>query len=747
MEVVNHQMDKKPINMLKHKRQQQLPLSSDMQRIIDAQHNDPFCILGPHVDSQNTEICVFIPNAKQVTVVETNSVMQRVAESDIFTVSMTADAKKNLPEHYQLRWVDGNNTEHTQYDPYSFAPQVSEYDLHLYGEGKHWHAWHWLGAQLHQCDGIDGVLFAVWAPNATRISVIGDFNQWDGRRHPMRMCANSGVWELFIPGLVDGDSYKFELLAKDGKLLHKSDPYAKRFEFSAGTANIVCAPSQYQWDDAHWLNQRREHDWLHSPLSIYEVHLGSWRRHEDGRYLNFRELALALVEHVEELGFTHIELMPVTEHPFYGSWGYQTIGYYSLTSHYGSADDFRYLVDLCHQHHIGIIMDWVPAHFPKDEHGLRNFDGSALYEHDDPRRAEHREWDTLIFNYGRHEVRNFLIANALYWLEEFHIDGLRVDAVASMLYLDYAREDDDWLPNEYGGRENLDAIEFLKQLNAVSHQKFPGTIMMAEESTDWPMVSRPTHLGGLGFSMKWNMGWMHDILDYMSLDPVYRQYSHNSLTFGVLYAYHENFILPFSHDEVVYGKRSLLYKMSGDEWQQFANLRLLYVFMYTFPGKQLIFMGNEFGQGPEWNHDKQLDWHVLDYPLHRGVMNLVSDITHLNKNQEALYKYDFEERGFSWIDCHDASQSILSYCRKSDNQNIIVILNFTPVIRSGYRIGVPEAGTYIELLNSDSEYYGGSNIGNYNGVNSDDQSWMGYPFSIVLDLPPLAGLVLIKRNS
>jgi len=718
-------------------------LSAELQAVRDARHADPFSVLGLHTENNHTIIRAFLPHTEFVKVIEMGTVLERIPGSDFFISEPITDS---LPEHYQLETTDSDDTRHQFYDPYCFAPQLSDFDIYLYGEGHHWRAWHWLGAHIHEVDDIEGVLFAVWAPNAERVSVVGDFNHWDGRCHPMRLREGSGVWELFIPGLVSGELYNFEVRTATGDILLKSDPYARQFESSSATANRIVPPSHYEWSDTHWLDQRQHHDWLHAPLSIYEVHLGSWQRDADNNMLSYRELAERLVEHVTYMGFTHVELLPIAEHPFYGSWGYQTTGYYAPCSRYGNEDDLRYLVDLCHQNNIGVIVDWVPAHFPKDAHGLARFDGTALYEHADPRRGEHRDWNTLIFNYGRHEVSNFLIANALYWLDEFHIDGLRVDAVASMLYLDFAREKDDWLPNREGGRENIEAVEFIKQLNIVSHEQFPGTIMMAEESTDWPMVSRRTDQGGLGFSMKWNMGWMHDVLDYMELEPVHRRYHHNKLTFGMMYNMNENFILPFSHDEVVHEKASLRYKMSGDEWQQFANLRLLYLLMYSHPGKQLLFMGNEFGQGSEWNHDQSLDWHLLDYPSHQGLMKLVSDLNHINRSHPALHYYDFEEQGFKWINCDDDAQSVLSFKRMSDDETVIIILNFTPVPRPGYRIGVDEAGHYSELLNTDSELYGGTNMGNHHGCQTNNQSWMDYPCSIAVDLPPLAGIIL-KRTT
>ncbi len=590
-------------------------------------------------------------------------------------------------------------------------------------------------------NGIEGTLFATWAPNAQRVSVVGNFNQWDGRCHPMRVRGNSGVWELFLPGLESGEPYKFEIKSRDADpIVLKSDPFGRQFEVRPNTASIIVGPDSYQWRDQKWTQRKQEIDWLHSPLSIYEVHLGSWRKDENGGFLNFRELAHQLVEYISETGFTHIELLPISEHPLDTSWGYQTTGYFAPTSRHGSADDFRYFVDYCHLHGIGVLLDWVPAHFPKDSHGLAQFDGSALYEHDDPKLGEHKDWGTNIYNYGRNEVKNFLLANALFWLEEFHIDGLRVDAVASMLYLDYSLESNEWVPNMYGGNENLEAVDFLRELNTITHDRHPGTLIIAEESTAWPQVSRPTWTGGLSFSMKWNMGWMHDTLSYLSKNPVHRHYHQDQLTFGMLYAFTENFVLPFSHDEVVHGKRSMINKMPGDEWQRFANLRLLYTYMFTFPGKKLLFMGCEFAQGEEWNADKALDWYVLDYPLHQGVKTLVSDLNHLYIDQKPLHRFDFDPQGFEWIDCNDAAKSILSYIRKSDDETIVVVLNFTPVPRHDYRIGVPKPGSYKEIINSDSAYYGGSNLGN-SQVEAESIPWMGHPYSISLTLPPLAGIV------
>ncbi|HFD92548.1 MAG TPA: 1,4-alpha-glucan branching protein GlgB [Gammaproteobacteria bacterium] len=714
-------------------------LSPDAEKILEARHHDPFAYLGRHQEGEQTVIRAFIPNTPAVTIVENGAPMQRLYHSDLFEWRGAGDA---LPAHYRFQWTDDAGVTHTRCDPYSFSPQLSDFDIHLFGEGNHLHAYRILGANIRTVEGIRGTLFATWAPNAERVSVVGDFNDWDGRCHPMRVRGGSGLWELFVPGLEDGALYKFEIRNRQsGAILLKADPYARRFELRPQTAAVVTAESDYQWQDGGWLEARRNNDWLHEPMTVYEIHPGSWQKEANGEFLNYRELAHRLVPYVKELGFTHIELLPITEHPFDGSWGYQTTGYYAPTSRFGTPDDFRYFVDHCHRNGIGVLLDWVPGHFPKDAHALAHFDGTALYEHEDPRRGEHRDWGTLIFNYGRNEVKNFLISSALYWLDEFHIDGLRVDAVASMLYLDYSREPGDWTPNIHGGNENLEALDFLRQLNELTHEHFPGTLTLAEESTSWPMVSRPTWLGGLGFSMKWNMGWMNDTLEYMSYDPIYRHYHHDKLTFSQLYAYSENFMLPFSHDEVVHGKNSLLYKMPGDEWQRFANLRLLYSYMYTHPGKKLLFMGCEFGQGREWDHESSLDWYLLDYPLHQGVKSVVTDLNRLYGSEPALYTYDFEMQGFEWIDCHDSSQSIISYLRRNGTHIVVVALNFTPVPRENYRLGVPYAGDYSEIFNSDSEYYGGSNMGNQGVLSAEPIPWMGRPYSICITLPPLACVI------
>jgi 1,4-alpha-glucan branching enzyme len=634
-------------------------------------------------------------------------------------------------------------------DPYRYGRVLTDFDLHLFGEGAHQRIFEKLGANRISVGTTIGVHFAVWAPTADRVSVIGDFNGWDGRIHPMRLLAPSGVWEIFIPDVPDGEKYKFEILTRQGELLQKSDPYGVAFELPPYTASVVRDISRYTWGDAAWMAARSSRgSWFAEPMAIYEVHLGSWARvpGEGNRFLTYRELAERLIPHVKTMGFTHIELMPVMEHPFSGSWGYQVLGFFAPTSRHGSPEEFKFFVDACHQAGIGVILDWVPGHFPKDAHGLARFDGTALYEHEDPRQGEHRDWGTLVFNYGRTEVRNFLLSNALFWLNEYHADGLRVDAVASMLYLDYSRPAGQWLPNQFGGRENLEAIAFLQQLNTLTHAQYPGSITAAEESTAFPGVTRPVHLGGLGFTYKWNMGWMHDMLDYARQDPVYRRWAHNLVTFSMLYAFTENFILPFSHDEVVHGKRAMLDKMPNDAWQKYATLRALYGFMYGHPGKKLLFMGNEFGQWREWNHDESLDWHLLDDPAHLGLMRYVQALNSLYNAEPALHQVDFDPAGFKWIDCADAEHSIVAFIRSSREGEIVVgILNFTPVPRADYRIGVPRAGYYAELINSDSTAYGGGDVGNAGGATTEPVAAHGFAQSIRLTVPPLACLFLKPR--
>ena len=719
-----------------------------LQRVLDAKHHDPFSFLGVHALDDQFILRVFNPHADQV-----------YANVDKKWVALSHTHRNGLFEYTSntaiptpcLLKVEIESTSFEMYDPYTFQSSITQDELYLHGEGKLNQAYRMMGAQTRSQQGVMGVRFAVWAPNAERVSVVGTFNQWDGRIHSMRAHGSSGVWEIFIPHLTTHDLYKFEIRNRhSGHIFVKTDPYGIEFEHKPGTAAKV-SQSQYQWSDSAWLKHREKNPWLYAPFNCYEVHLGSWQRNAQGHFLTYRELAQSLVPHVAEMGYTHVELLPITEHPLNESWGYQTTGYFGVTNRFGTPDDLRFLIDAFHQANIGVILDWVPGHFPKDDWALARFDGTALYEHEDPRLGEHQDWGTYIFNYGRNEVRNFLMSNAYYWLKEFHIDGLRVDAVASMLYLDYSRKAGEWLPNKYGGRENLDVIDFLKQMNMMVGEDFPGVLTIAEESTAWPAVSRPVYAGGLGFSMKWNMGWMNDTLAYMEENPIHRKYHHDKSTFGQLYAYSENFVLPFSHDEVVHGKRSLLDKMPGDAWQKFANLRLLMTLQATSPGKKLNFMGNEFGQGREWNVNTSLDWHLLedDYEgnaYHRGIQQLCKDLNYLYRDQNALHSLDFESKGFSWIDCHDADQSIISYIRRgTDDSFAIIVLNFTPVPRQAYRIGVPSEGNYHELFNSDAACYGGSNLGNNAGIQTEYVPWMNQQLSIVLTLPPLAGIILTLK--
>ncbi len=720
-------------------------LSNDISLLQRGQHHDPFAILGRH-GTDGSIVRAFMPTAEQVELPGIG-MLQRQQDTDLFELHLEQQQLQLLPAHYTLHWQEKDTDDwHQVVSPYSFAPVLGELDLHLFGEGRHHHMYRLLGAQLTEIDGVEGCFFAVWAPGVKRVSVVGNFNGWNGLRHPMRNRGTSGVWELFIPGLCAEDMYKFELLSRHGGIVLKSDPYARSMALRPDTASKICPHSRHQWQDSDWLTRRSSWQWQSQPVSIYEVHPGSWQRHADNSFINYRLFGEKLVEYVSDLGYTHIELMPVMEHPLDESWGYQVTGYFAPTARFGSADDLRYLIDLCHQHNIGVILDWVPGHFPKDEFALGRFTGEALYEHADPRRGEHRDWGTYIFDYGRNEVRNFLLTNAIYWFEEFHIDGLRVDAVASMLYLDYSREAGDWLPNKYGGRENLDAIDFLREMNAVIHRRFPGGLTIAEESTAWPMVSRPTDSGGLGFSMKWNMGWMNDTLSYMEHEPVHRRYHHEKLTFSQLYAYSENFVLPLSHDEVVHLKRSLLEKMPGDSWQKFANLRLLYFWQYMHPGKKLMFMAGEFGQWVEWSEAAPIDWALLQHANHRGIQSLVRDLNHHYRDLPALHMHDFDSTGFSWINCEDKDQSVIAFLRQDGSQHLVCILNFTPVVRENYRIGVPDAGRYRELINSDAGIYGGSNCGNAGIIQSEATATMGFAQSVNLTLPPLGGLLLQWSN-
>lgn len=729
---------------------------SEVAAIARSEHQDPFSVLGMHSveydgDRAITVRAHFLDVREAYVYVMAEDrlhAMERLPNTDFFEAVFT--------EHqeffrYQLEIVTSDGERRRFYDVYSFMPVLSEDDLYLFNEGKHYRIYDKLGCHLTTLDGVEGALFAVWAPNAKRVSVVGDFNGWDGRKHPMRLRGMSGIWELFIPEMKEGELYKYEIKTQINHLYLKSDPYGFSFQKRPETSSIVTTLDGFAWEDHEWLERRARENQPQKPISVYEVHLGSWMRitEENNRFLTYRELAEKLIPYVKEMGFTHIELLPVAEHPFDGSWGYQVTGYYAPTSRFGKPDDFMYFVNACHHAEIGVIVDWVPAHFPKDSHALAYFDGSFLYEHADPRQGEHRDWGTLIFNFGRNEVRNFLIANALFWFEKYHIDGIRVDAVASMLYLDYSRKQGEWIPNQFGGRENLDAIEFLKELNKVTYQYFPGIMTIAEESTSWPGVSHPVHLGGLGFMFKWNMGWMNDMLVYMSKDPIHRRYHHNMITFALLYAFHENFMLVLSHDEVVHGKRSLVDKMPGDMWQKFANLRTLYGFMYGHPGKKLLFMGGEFGQWIEWDFSKSLDWNLLDYDLHRQLKAYVQDLNRLYTRESALYLNDSSYQSFEWIDFHDSDNSVVSFMRKNlerEEETLIFVCNFTPIPRHGYRIGAPLAGHYDQLLNSDDWKYGGSGVGMSGGLEADELPWQGLQYSLNLTLPPL-GVVILKSHS
>jgi len=717
----------------------------EVSRFVGGTHSDPFRVLGPHRVGDDLEIRVFRPDARKIEILLDQHPEEPIAaqkiQHDGFFCATVRNATRDLPYHLRVTAWDGSH--YLTRDPYQYGPIMGEVDLHLFAEGQHWKIYDKFGAHVRIIGDASGVYFSVWAPNAQRVSVVGDFNGWDGRVNPMRKLIGSGVWELFLPGIKQGAHYKFEIRTQTGAVLLKSDPFAFFNQHGISTASLVYDLERYTWKDGAWMESRRTRDWPRSPISIYEVHLGSWRRkaEEGNRHLSYLELAETLLPYVLEMGYTHIELLPVAEHPFEGSWGYQVTNYYAPTSRFGTPDEFRHFIDKCHQVGIGVILDWVPAHFPKDAHALAEFDGTHLYEHMDPRQGEQQDWGTLIFNFGRNEVRNFLVGNALFWLDKYHIDGLRVDAVASMLYLDYSRQPGQWIPNVHGGRENLDAIYFLKRFNEVCYERFPGIMTIAEESTAWPGVSRPTYLGGLGFGFKWNMGWMHDFLQYMSLDPIFRRFHHGNITFSLLYAFQENFVLVLSHDEVVYGKRSLLSKMPGDEWQKFANLRMFLAWMYGHPGKKLLFMGSEFGQVNEWNHDTSLDWQLVSLPPHDGLRRLVQHLNYIYKSEPALWQLDDTYEGFDWIDLHDADNSVVSFLRKSREGDVVAfIVNATPMVRYDYRLGVPESGFYREFINTDAETYGGSNVGNFGGIQTQDIPWMGREHSILIHLPPLATL-------
>jgi 1,4-alpha-glucan branching enzyme len=716
-----------------------------IQNLINGDHGDPFALLGPHAVEGGVSIRAFRPTAQRLAVVLDESgqrfQMNRLHDEGFFEITLAAPLPKY---HFAATAHDGE--EETFDDPYRFGPLLTEFDLYLHGEGRHFTSYDKLGAHLVEVDGVKGVHFAVWAPNAYRVSVAGEFNGWDVRVHPMRRHIDAGIWELFIPGLDEWTLYKYDLRSQvNGYRTQKTDPYGFFDEMRPRTASIVVDLDRYAWGDDKWMKSRPHKNPLREPMSIYEIHLGSWRRKTNGlEWLTYREIADALIPYIKDLGYTHIELMPVAEHPLDMSWGYQITGYYAATSRFGTPHDLMYLIDQCHQHGIGVILDWVPAHFPKDGHALSYFDGTHLYEHADPRLGEHPHWGTYIFNYGRNEVRNFLISNALFWLKKYHVDGLRVDAVSSMLYLDFGRTE--WLPNDYGGRENLPAIRFLQEANAVIHEQCPGCYTIAEESTAWPLVSRPTYLGGLGFTFKWNMGWMHDTLAYIGKDPLYRKWHHHNLTFSLVYAFSENFVLSLSHDEVVHGKGSLINKIPGDWWQKFATLRTLYGYQMTHPGKKLLFMGQEFGQWREWSETRSLDWNLVEnFETHRKLLAWVRDLHKLYRREPALWQNDFEPRGFEWIEANDADQSVYSYVRFADDRAdfVVVVLNFTPVPRYNYRIGVPEAGFYKELLNSDAAIYGGGDVGNLGGRPADKGYWWHrHPHSLSLTIPPLGMLVL-----
>ncbi len=730
------------------------------REILEGRHAHPGAVLGPRLLAHDgvtgtglRHVRTFQPAATRAWLVadamggRRSVPMRRTHQAGIFEAVISSPALA-APSGYTIR-VEHHGARREHHDPYAFPPMLTDFDLHLLGEGRHWKSYDKLGSQLWTADGVAGVNFAVWAPNAESVSVVGDFNGWDGRVHQMHKRIPSGIWELFVPGAKAGDHYKYRVHAH-GTYTDRADPYGFGAEVPPRTASRVIDLAAYRWRDEEWMAARTARNALSAPLNVYEVHLGSWRRPGDDptRWLSYAELERELVPYCVEMGFSHVEFLPPTEHPLSASWGYQTIGLFAATSRFGTPHDLMSLIDALHRAGVGVIIDWVPAHFPRDGHGLRQFDGTALYEHADPRKGEHPDWGTLIFNYGRHEVANYLISSALFWLDHYHVDGLRVDAVASMLYLDYSRKEGEWEPNCFGGRENLEAIEFLKQFNIQVHEHFPGVLTIAEESTAWPGVSRPTYTGGLGFSLKWNMGWMNDTLRYMRHDPVHRKYHHDELTFSLIYAFHENFVLPLSHDEVVHGKGSLLDQMPGDLWQKFANLRLLYAYMWCHPGKKLLFMGGEFGQWREWNFDDSLEWHLCQYETHRGLSKAVADLNHLVRRERSLHELDVEGRGFEWIDCHNWQDSVLVFIRRAADPAdfVIVCCNFTPVPREDYRIGVPQAGIYDEIFNSDSMWYGGSNVGNAGGILALDQPHHGREHSIPLSLPPLAAIVLKPRR-
>jgi 1,4-alpha-glucan branching enzyme len=722
---------------------------NEIESIIGGYHGDAFRILGPHQLTDASDgaarwiVRAFLPHAATAEVLlgDRTVAMEKRHPHGLFAALLDEE-----PGRYRLRVHLWNGETETTDDPYRFPPLLTDFDLYLHGEGTHNESYNTLGAHLLECDGVPGVRFAVWAPNAEVVCLVGDFNHWDTRRHPMRL-RNGGIWEIFLPDIGPGTHYKYYIRSRHmGYRQLKADPYGFQSEVPPKSASVVTDLSAYEWGDAEWMESRGKRDWLKEPFSVYEVHVESWMRKPTGESLSYREMAHTLVDYVKDMGFTHIELLPIMEHPFSGSWGYQVIGYYAPTARFGTPQDFMYFVDHCHRSGIGVIVDWVPAHFPKDAHGLAFFDGTALYEHADPRKGEHRDWGTLIFNYGRNEIRTFLISNAVFWLKQYHIDGLRVDAVASMLYLDYSREPGEWVPNIHGGNENLEAIDLIRRFNEVAHS-IPGALTIAEESTAFPGVSKPTYLNGLGFTMKWNMGWMHDMLGYFKLEPVYRKYHHNMITFSIMYSFSENFVLPISHDEVVHGKKSLLGRMPGDEWQRFANARAFLAYMWTHPGKKLLFMGSEIGNPWEWNHDTAVPWDLLQYEPHRKLQALVRELNRIYCQEPALFQVDFHYSGFDWVDFHDAESSIIAFVRKTEGGegNLLVCCNFTPVARTGYRLGVQQDGFYEEILNTDSDFFGGSNVGNGGILSTDPEPSHGHPHSLAVTLPPLGVVIFRKR--
>ena len=723
----------------------------DIFHIVNGEHSDPHTVLGMHEMEEDGRKAVvvraFLPNAAGITVIDYANKrkkypMERLHADGFFEVTI-ADREEWF--RYQLEYTDADGNTWRSYDPYSFSPTLSEFDRHLFGAGTHYEIYEKMGGRLMTHEGARGAAFSVWAPNAKAVSVIGDFNNWDARRSPMRRLGESGIWELFLPAAAEGDKYKFHVTQCDGRVVDKTDPYGVYAEVRPNNASVLHPLKRYKWKDRRWMTARRKYDFRAAPMNIYEVHLGSWKRAEGNRFLSYTELAEQLIPYVKEMGYTHIEMLPVEEHPFDGSWGYQVTGYYAPTSRYGSPDEFKQFVDACHQNGISVILDWVPAHFPKDDFALARFDGTALYEHQDPRLGEHIQWGTYIFNYGRKEVANFLLANALYWMDIFHIDGLRVDAVASLLRLDFCKEEGQWLPNVYGGSENLEAIEFLKHMNSVIAEREPGALMIAEDSTAWPGVTKKVDEGGLGFSLKWNMGWMNDFLSYIKLDPIYRKYHQNKLTFGMAYHYAENFVLVLSHDEVVHTKSSMIGKMPGDVWQSFANLRLSYGFMMGHPGKKLLFMGGEFAQYSEWSEARSLDWHLLQYADHQEMQAYVKELNHLYAEEPAFWAEDFDPNGFQWIECDDAESSIVSFVRRSQEKELVFLCNFTPVVHRGFSLGVPQEGVYHERLNSDAARFGGSDVINVVPLQSKAEPAGRCPFRVELDVPPL-GMVILERE-